>query len=326
MGVRRRDVLCLVLASLPGRLAGQVPPAAKVYRIGWLSASTVDGPLWEAFVEGMRERGCIENKNLAFERLTSGGRGERFPALVTLLVQRKVDVIVAAGTPPAVAARDGTMTIPIVFYFVGDPVGSGLVDSLARPGRNLTGTGGLAAGLYVKQLEILKEAVSNASRIAMFINDDFPLHAASRAEIETAARRLGVTLVPIQVKAPEDLAAAFTAIGRDRIDALLILGQAFIAADRVRVAKLALDQRMPAIGGFDIVTEAGLLMSYSGRLIDDLRRLPHYVDRILRGAKPADLPVEQPTRFYLVINQKTAAAIGLAVPRALLARADQVIQ
>ncbi len=202
MGVRRRDVLCLVLASLPGRLAGQVPPAAKVYRIGWLSASTVDGPLWEAFVEGMRERGWIENKNLAFERLTSGGRGERFPALVTLLVQRKVDVIVAAGTPPAVAARDGTMTIPIVFYFVGDPVGSGLVDSLARPGRNLTGTGGLAAGLYVKQLEILKEAVSNASRIAMFINDDFPLHAASRAEIETAARRLGVTLVPIQVKAP----------------------------------------------------------------------------------------------------------------------------
>jgi putative ABC transport system substrate-binding protein len=295
-----------------------------VYRIGWLGTAHTDSE-WEQFIEGLRERGWIEGKNLAFERLYSGGRSDRFPALAAQLAQRNVDVIVAVGTQPAAAARDATTTIPILFFFVGDPVGSGLVANLARPDRNLTGLGGFAAGLYVKQLQLLKEAVSKASRFAMFINDDFPLHAASRAEIEPAARRLGVTLIPVQVRVPEDIDIAFATIARDNIDALFILGQPLIGAQRERVAKLALDHRMPAISSFDIATEAGLLMSYGGRLLDDARRVPNYVDRIFRGAKPADLPVEQATRFYLVINLKTAEAIGLSVPRSMLARADQVI-
>ena len=324
MSVGRRDVLRLVLALFPGRLAAQGLPAAKVHRIGWLGAAHTDSE-WEPFVEGLRAQGWIEGKNIAFERLYSNGRNDRLPELAAQLVQRNVDLVVAVGTPPAVAARDATTTIPIVFFFVGDPVGSGLVASYARPGRNLTGLGGFAAGLYVKQLELLKEVVPKASRIAMFINDDFPLHAASRAEIEPAARKLGVTLIPVQVKVPEDIDVAFATIARDKIDALYILGQPLIGAQRARVAKLALAQRMPAISGFDIATEAGLLLSYGGRLADDARRLPYFVDRILKGAKPAELPVEQPTRFYLSINLGTAAAIGLTVPPSILTRADRVI-
>ncbi len=324
MSLGRRDVLCLVLALFPGRLAAQVPPAAKVFRIGWLGTAHTDSE-WDQFIEGLRERGWIEGKNLAFERLYSGGRSDRFPALAAQLVQRNVDLIVAVGTQPAVAARDATTTIPILFFYVGDPVGSGLVASLARPDRNLTRLGGFAAGLHVKQLVLLKEMVPKASRIAMFVNDDFPLHTVIRAEVEPAARKLGVILIPIQAKVPDDIDIAFATIARDNIDALLILGQPLIGAQRERVAKLALDHRMPAISTFDIATEAGLLMSYGSRIVDDARRLPHYVDRIFRGAKPADLPVEQPTRLYLVINQKTADAIGVSVSRSMLARADQVI-
>ena len=307
----------------PALLAAQ---GSRVYRVGWLSASTVDGPLWDTVIEGLRERGWIEGRNFVFERLTSGGQNDRFPALVAELVRRDVDVIVAAGTPPAVAARNGTTTIPIVFYFVGDPVGSGLVDSPARPGRNLTGTGGLSAGLYVKQLEMLKQLVPNASRIGLFVNNDFALHTSNLPGIESAARRLGVILRPVQVKVPEDIDRAFATLARERVDALFILGQPFLAAERVRVAKLAIDQRLPAISGFDIATEAGILASYASRLVDDLRRVPHYVDRILKGAKPAELPVEQPTTFHLVINLRTARAIGLAVAPSMIARADRVIE
>jgi putative ABC transport system substrate-binding protein len=325
MSLRRRDVLGLVFAMFPARLAAQGQPAPKVYRIGWLGAAHTDS-LWEVFVEGLRERGWIEGKNLAFERLYSDGRNDRLPALAAQLVQRNVDLIVTVGTPPSVAARDATTTIPIVFFAVGDPVGSGLVASLARPDRNLTGLGGLGAGLSVKQLELLKEVVPKASRIAMFVNDMFPGHAIIRAEIEPAARRLGVTLIPVQVRVPEDIDIAFATIGREKIDALFILGEPLIGAQRVRIAKLALDHRMPAISPFDIATEAGLLLSYARSLVDDARRVPHYVDRILKGAKPADLPVEQPTRFYLSINLRTAAAIGVTVPPSTLARADQVFQ
>jgi putative ABC transport system substrate-binding protein len=186
--------------------------------------------------------------------------------------------------------------------------------------------GGLGTGLHVKALELLKEVVPKASRIAMLVNDAFPPHAVLRAEVEPAARRLGVTLIPVQVRVPEDLDIAFATIARDKIDALFILGDPLIHAERVRVAKLALDHRLPAISPFDIATEAGLLLSYGGRLVDDVRRVPHYVDRIVKGAKPADLPVEQPTRFYLSINVRTADAIGLPIPRSTLARADQVFQ
>ncbi len=199
MSVRRRDILGLIVASFPARLAAQGLPAAKVHRIGWLGAAHTDYE-WEPFVEGLRAQGWIEGQNIAFDRLYSGGRNDRLPELAAQLVQRNVDLIVAVGTPPAVAARDATTTVPIVFFFVGDPVGSGLVASYARPGRNLTGIGGFAAGLCVKQLEVLKEVVPKASRMAMFVNDDFPLHAAVAPKSSPRHGRLGVTLVPVQVK------------------------------------------------------------------------------------------------------------------------------
>jgi putative ABC transport system substrate-binding protein len=237
-----------------------------------------------------------------------------------------VDVIVAAGTPPAVAAAKATTTIPIVFWSVGDPVGTGLVQSLARPGRNLTGTGALGPAQTVKTLEVLKEAVPKASRIAMFFNDAFPLIVSLRPEIERTAGRLGVILTPIQVGGPQEIDAAFATVARGNFDALFIVGQPFIAAERVRVAKLALEARIPAISPFDILTEAGLLMSYGSRFVDDFQRIPDFIDRIFRGASPAELPVEQPTTFHLVINLRTARSIGLTLPRSLIARAAQLIE
>ena len=321
----RRRVVSLALALFPTSPWAQGQRALKVYRIGWLGTSHVE-VLWQAFVDGMRELGWIEGKNVTFERLYSEGRNDRLSALAAQLVQSKVDLIVTTGTPPSLAAKDATATIPIVFFAVGDPVGTGLVASLARPGGNLTGASRIGPETTVKQLELLKEMVPEASRIAMFVNDRLPLHAVIRAKVEPVARSLGVTLIPIQVRAPEDFDAAFATIGREKIDALLIVGEPMIGAQRGRIAQLALDHRMPAISPFDLATEAGVLMSYSSRLVDEVRSVPPYVDRILKGAKPADLPVERTTRFYLLINMKTAIKIGLTVPPSLLSRADQVFR
>ena len=325
VSLSRRRLLSFSLALCPISLGAQGQRALKVYRIGWLGTSHVE-VLWQAFVEGMRERGWIEGKNVTFERLFSEGRNDRLPALAAQLVQNKVDLIVTTGTPPSSAAKDATTTIPIVFFAVGDPVGSGLVASLARPGGNLTGASRIGPETTVKQLELLKEMVPKASRIAMFVNDRLPLHAVIRTQVEPVARSLGVTLIPIQVKAPEDFDAAFATIGREKIDALLIVGEPMIGAQRERIAQLALDHRLPAISPFDLATEAGVLMSYSSSLVDEVRSVPPYVDRILKGAKPADLPVERTTRFYLLINMKTATKIGLTVPPSLLSRADQVFR
>lgn len=325
MNPRRRATFALPLAVLANGAMAQSAKGSKVYRIGWLGTAPPDA-IWDSFVDGLRERGWVEGENVTFDRLFSEGRNERFPALAAELVARNIDVIVTSGTPPTVAASRVTTTIPIVFLSVGDPVGAGVVESLARPGRNLTGTGGLAAGMHVKQLELLKEVVPNASRIAMLVNNDFPLHSVIRAEIEPVRRRLGLTLLPIQLKNPEDVESAFAAIARAKVDALFILGQPLLYQERARLAKLALDQRLPAINPFDLVTQAGILMSYAGRLVDEARRIPYYVDRILRDAKPAELPVEQSTTFYRAINVRTAKAIGMTIPRSTLARADQLIE
>lgn len=321
----RRRLLSLALALCPASLRAQGQPALKVYRIGWLG-SRYEEVLWQAFVEGMRERGWIEGKNVTFQRLSSEGRNDRLPALAAQLVQTKVDLIVTVGTPPSVAAKNATTTIPIVFFAAGDPVGSGLVASLARPGGNLTGASRFGPETAVKQLELLKEMVPKASRIGMFVNDRFPLHAVVSAKVEPAARSIGVTLIPIQVRTPEDFDAAFATLARERVDALFIVGEPMIGAQRERIAQLALDHRMPAISPFELATEAGLLLSYASRLVDEVRSVPPYVDRILKGAKPADLPVERTTRFYLSINMKTATKIGLTVPPSLLFRADQVFR
>lgn len=240
-------------------------------------------------------------------------------------MQRKVDLIVTAGTASTIAARNATSTIPIVFLFVGDPVGSGLVASLTRPGGNITGLGGVGPGVHTKHVELLKEAVPAATRIAMLTNSAFSLHTIYRAEVEPTARRLGVTVTPVEVRVPEEIDGAFATIAREKLDGLLMLGQPILFGAREKVARLALQQRLPAVVVFSELAQAGVLMSYGG-VIDDFRRLPYYIDSILNGVKPGELPVEQPTRFYLTVNLKTAKAIGLTIPQSLLLRADEVIQ
>ena len=274
----------------------------------------------------MRERGWVEGQNFVWERRFSEGRNERFPGLAVELVQAKPDVIVTAGTAATLAAKAVTTTIPIVFHSVGDPVGSGIVTSLGRPGANATGMGGLSPGVHAKMLELFKEAVPRTLRIGLFVNPAFPLHNAYRNEIEPVATRLNVTLVPVEVQAPEQLDGAFATAANQKLHGLMILGQPLMYVFRNQVAKLALAQRMPAITIWSEAVEAGVLMSYGDRNIDHWQRVPYYVDRILKGANPSELPVEQSTRFYLSINLKTAKALGLTIPPSLLPRADQVIE
>ncbi len=312
-------------ALLAAGLAVRAQTPGKVYRIGWLSSAPYAVPL-DVFNQGMRELGWVEGRHYTVESLYTEGRYERAPALAAELVQRKVDLLVGSGSPHTAALKNATATIPILFFYVGDPVGSGFVASLARPGGNVTGLGGLGPGLHAKQLELLREVVPKVSRIANLFNPALPFHAAIAAEVEPAARRLGVTLRPIELRSPDDIDAAFATLAREPVDALQIFGQGFLFAHGARVAKLAIEQRLPAIIAFQEGVRDGILMSYGSKFIDDLRRLPYFVDRILKGAKPADLPVEQPSRFYLTINQKTAKALGLVIPQNVLLRADEVIQ
>jgi putative ABC transport system substrate-binding protein len=212
----------------------------------------------DEFVAGMRALGWIEGQHFIIENLLSEGHSERFPALAAELVQRKVDLIIAAGTPPAIAAKNATETIPILFYYIGDPVGSGLVASLARPGGNVTGLGGFGAGAHAKQLALLKEAVPTARRVAMITNSTLPLHTTYRAEIEPAARRLGVTLTPVEVRIPEDIDGAFAPLVREKVDALLILGQPLLFGARDKIARLALEHRLPVATPFVELAQAGV--------------------------------------------------------------------
>jgi putative ABC transport system substrate-binding protein len=322
----RRNLLGAALA-VPLVGAHAQSPARPLARIGWLSsAPLVPSPLWDVFVEAMRERAYVEGRDYTVLNLRSEGRNERLPALAAELVQRKVDLIIAGGTQPASAAMKAAPTTPVLFFFAGDPVGSGLVASLARPGGNVTGLGGLGAGLHARQLQLLKEAVPEATRVAMVFNPDFPLHAANRAEVEPAAQRLGVTLRPVELRSPADIDGAFTTLVREKAQALHLFGQPFLFAHGGRVGALAIEHRLPAVIPFVEGAQAGLLMSYGPRQLDDVRRLPYYIDRILKGASPSELPVEQPTRFYLTLNLKTAKAIGLAIPPSLRLQADEVIE
>jgi putative tryptophan/tyrosine transport system substrate-binding protein len=324
---RRAFVGTVALSLLAPRLAAEAQ-VGKVYRIGWLSntPSSPYDPVREAFARAMRQEGWVEGQNFILDRRYAEGRNERFPGLAAELVQGKPDLLVTVGTPATAAAKGATATIPIVFIAVGDPVGSGLVASLARPGGNVTGQGGLGPEMHGKMLELLKEAVPKASRMAVFVNSGFPLHALYRNAIEPVARSLNVALKSFEVRAPEELDGAFATVAREKFDALIILAQPMMSGLRGRVAKLALEHQMPAIANWSEAVEAGVLMSYGSRAIDELRRLPYFIDRILKGAKPADLPVEQSTTFYISINLKTAKALGLTIPQSLLLRADQVIE
>ncbi len=319
-------VLTLGLFAAP--LAAQAQAPGKVARVGYVFArvSSADQRLWDAARQGLRELGYVEGQNITLEVRWADGQSELLPEIVAEVVRSKVDVLVVATTPGALAAKNATRTIPIVFVSVGDPVGNGLVASLARPGANLTGLGLLNPEISGKRLELLKESLPSISRVAVLTNPGNPVHAVFWRETHTAAQTLGLQLQPIGVRSPEDFDEAFWAAARGRANALLAFDDALTAGYRARLVALAAKYRLPAMYGFREFPEAGGLLSYGPNLLDQYRRTATYVDRILRGTRPSDLPVEQPTKFELVINRRTAQGLGLVIPPSVLARADQVIE
>jgi putative ABC transport system substrate-binding protein len=321
-------VLALGLALAP--LAVEAQPAAKVYRIGLLGSLPPTAPgasrIWEEFFQGLRELGYVEGQNILIEGRFYGDRTERLPALAAELVRLKVDVIVAQGPPAPEAAQRATSTIPIVMTVHQDPVGSGLVASLARPGRNVTGLSVLTTELVGKRLQLLKEAVPGISRVAVLLDPTHPTAALQLRETEVAARSLKVQLHVLEARAPSDFASAFSAMTKDRAGGLIFVGGLMFFIERTRIVELAAQNRLPAMYGAKEYAEAGGLMAYGPNLRESFRRAATYVDKILKGAKPADLPVEQATKFELVINLKAAKAVGLTIPQSVLLRADEVIQ
>ena len=299
-------------------------------RIGFLGVtSPSDRPSHlDAFRQRLRELGWVEGQNIVIDYRYAEGRVDRLPDLAAELVRLKVDLIVAsAGTQAATAAKNATETIPIVMIYVRDPVGTGLIASLARPGGNVTGVSGSAGlELFAKQLELLKETVPKIRRVAILSNPDNAYHQLAIREVNVAARSLGVQLQLLEARGPNEFDGAFAAMAKERVGALLVLSDAIFGSHRTRLADLAARSRLPAAFGVRDDVEAGGLMSYGPSILDSYRQAATYVDKILKGAKPADLPVEQPMKFELVLNLKTAEALGLTIPPLILFQADEVIR
>jgi len=326
---RREFIGTLAGGLLATPLAAEAQQAAKVARIGFLAANLSASPhLREAFLQGLRDLGYVEGRNVVIEYRSAEGKLERLPALAAELVALKADVIVAGSAPAALAAKQATRTLPIVFAAVADPVTSGLVTSLARPGGNVTGLSILAPELVGKCLEQLTQAVPGISRVAVLWHPGAFGERTEKdmlKEAEVAARTLGVRLQFVETRGPADIDRAFSDMTRERAGALTVLSSTMFLGERSRLVDLAAKNRLPAVYAWREAVDAGGLMSYGANLADLFRRAATYVDRILKGAKPGDLPVEQPTKFELVINLKTAKALGLTIPPSLLQRADQVI-
>jgi putative tryptophan/tyrosine transport system substrate-binding protein len=329
--MERRTFLTLATGGLlAAPLAAGAQPAGKVYRIGYISNSPPNTPessrMHEAFRQGLRERGWVEGRNAVIEWRFAEGRMERFPDLAADLVRLKVDLIVTTGGPAARAAKQATTTIPIVAVAVSDPVGQGFVASLARPGGNVTGLATLFPELAVKRLGLLKEILPGVSRVAVLWNAANPGNVIILRGVQAAARTLGVTLQSREVRGPDDFEAAFAKMSRERHDALMILDDPLLFQYRASIVDFAAKKRLPTMHPFRESVEAGGLIAYSVNLAELNRRAAEYVDKILKGADPAELPIEQPQKFELVINLKTAKALGLTIPPSLLQRADQVIE
>jgi putative ABC transport system substrate-binding protein len=325
---RRTFIASMTGGLLAAPLAAGAQPAGRIPRIGFLSPvePAAIRSWFEAFGQGLRELGYVQGQNIAIEYRSADGRYERLPGLAAELVRLKVDVVVAGAPPAHVAAKQATSTIPIVFLLVGDPVGEGLVASLARPGGNMTGLTSIAPDVVSKQLELLKKTVSEITRVAILQNPGNSSHPLMLGQAEDAARALGVQLDTLKARSPAEIEAAFTAMISQRVGAVLILRDPLFFAQRTQIAVLAVKNRLPAVYGIRGEAEAGGLMAYGASNSDIYRRAAAYVDKILKGAKPGDLPIEQPTKFELVINLKTAKALGLTIPPSLLQRADQVIE
>jgi putative ABC transport system substrate-binding protein len=324
--MKRREFITLLGGAtawpLVARAQGRIP------RVGFMGNSTaaLEVNLVDSFREGLRELGYEEGRNIAIEYRWADGRYERFAALVAELIAAKVDVIVTAGTPAALAVKKATSTVPLVMVAVGDPVGTGLVPSLARPDGNLTGLSSVAPDLEGKRLELLREIVPSVSRIAVFINSVNPFHATSMRQAQSAGKTLGVKVQQYDIRKSEDLDGAFAAIRKERPDALLILADRVFLHNRERIVDFTEEQRLPNVSAYKEVVEAGGLMSYGPSYEDMHKRAAIYVNKILKGAKPGNLPIEQPTKFTLVVNLKAAKALGISMPPAVLSRADDVIE
>jgi len=327
---RRAFIRTLTGGLLASPLAAEAQQAGKIARIGYLGTSLAANPhLHEALRQGLRDFGYVEGRNVVIEYRSAEGKAERLPALAAELVALKVDVIVAGNTRAALAAKQATRALPIVFAAAADPVASGLVTSLARPGGNVTGLSFLAPELVGKCLEQLKQVVPGVSRVAVLWHPGILGERTEQdmlKEVEVAARALGVRVQFIEARGPADFDRAFSDMTRARAGALTVLTSAMFVSERRRLVDLAARNRLPTVFPWREGVDAGGLMSYGPDLADLFRRAATYVDKILKGAKPADLPVEQPTKFELVINLKTAKALGLTIPQSVLGRADEVIQ
>ena len=326
---RRGFIGALAGGLFAAPLVAAAQPTAKVYRIGFLvtATSTETGHLFKALSEGLRELGYVEGRNVVFERRFAEGRQERLPALAVELVRLKPDILVTGSNPVIAAVKEATATIPVVMAVSRDPVGAKFIASLARPGGNITGLANdTAPEIIGKNLAFLKEAVPRISRVTYLWNPVPPGAEASKNALESAARNLGVAFQSVEVRRHDEFESAFTAMVRERANGIVVAQDPVTFGSRSQVAVLAARNRLPAVYGVREFAEAGGLMSYGPNIADQFRRAAMYVDKILKGAKPGDLPIEQPTKFELVINLKTAKALGLTLPPSLLQRADQVIE
>jgi putative ABC transport system substrate-binding protein len=326
--MQRRDFIKVIAGSAVGwPLAARAQQPGKLPIIGFFGPNTrsAAGEWVAAFVQRLRELGWIDARNVAIEYRWAEGRDERYAEIAAEFARLKVDVIVTSGTPAVIASKQATSVIPIVFATAGDPVGSGLVASLARPGGNVTGLATLAAELAGKRLELLREVVPGLGRLAIMGNVGNPFTVLELGEVQAAARRLGLKIDTLEIRRAQDIAPAFEAI-KGRADALYVCTDALAHTNRIRINTSALGLRLPTMHGSRDYVEAGGLMSIGPNFSDLFRRAADLVDKILRGAKPGDIPVEQPTKLDLVVNLTTAKALGLTVPPSLLDRADEVIE
>ena len=325
--MKRREFITLLGGAAAWPLAARAQQPGKLPTIGFLGQSTRSGASeWvAAFVQRLRELGWTEGRTITIEYRWAEGREERYAELAAEFVRRKVDIIVTSGTPAVMASKRVTSVIPIVFATAGDPVGTGVVASLARPGGNVTGLSLQQTDLAGKRLELLREVVPGLGRVAIMGNVDNPYTVLELGEVQVAAGTLGLEVATLEIRRAQDIAPAFDAL-KSRADALYVCTDALANTNRIRINILAVGARLPTMHGSRDYVEAGGLLSYGPNFPDLFRRAADYVDKILRGAKPADLPVEQPTKFDLIINLTTAKALGLDVPSTLLARADEVIE
>jgi putative ABC transport system substrate-binding protein len=325
--MKRRTFITLLGGAAAWPLAARAQQPGTLPTIGYLGSATpaTQGQWVAAFVQRLRELGWIEGRTIAIEYRWAEGRTERAAEIAAELVQRKVDVIVTSGTAVVVAAMQATSVIPIVFAAAGDPVGTGLIASLARPGGNVTGLSNQVLDLAGKRLELLREIVPGLGRLALLGNVGNPVVVLDMREAQAAARTLGLEVTTLEIRRGEDIVPAFEALNGHE-EALYVVFDALVNTHRIRINTLALAARLPTMHGIRDYVEAGGLMSYGTNFPDLFRRAADYVDKILRGAKPADLPVEQPTKFDLVINLTTAKALHLKIPESFLLRADEVIE